>query len=62
MILVKENIIQLAHIDHFAALPEPVEVPFLRLAQLIKIGGIQHRKRTSQLSESQRRLIVAYEN
>jgi hypothetical protein len=32
MILVKENIIQLAHIDHFAALLALVEVPFLGFA------------------------------
>jgi len=32
MILVKENVIQLAHVDHFAALFALVEVPFFRFA------------------------------
>jgi len=32
MILVKQNIIQLAHIDHFPAVATLIEVPFLRFA------------------------------
>jgi len=32
VIFVKEHIVQLAHIDHFTALPAPVDVPFFRLA------------------------------
>jgi hypothetical protein len=30
----------LTHIDHFAALLAPVEVPFVRFAQLVKLSGI----------------------
>jgi hypothetical protein len=40
VILVKENLIQLPHIDHFPALLALVEVAFFRFAQLVKIGGI----------------------
>jgi hypothetical protein len=39
MIFVKENIVEFAPIDHLSA-PALVEVPFLRLAQLVKVSGI----------------------
>jgi hypothetical protein len=61
VILVKENIVQLPHIDHFAALLALVEVPSLRFTQLIKLRGIQRRNRTSHRFESQGRLIAAEE-
>jgi hypothetical protein len=40
MILVKENIVQLAHIYDFATPAALVKVPFLRFAQLVKVSGI----------------------
>jgi hypothetical protein len=43
VILVKENIVQLPHIDHFATPAALVKVALFGLAQLAKISGI-HRK------------------
>jgi hypothetical protein len=40
VILVKENIVELAHIDHFTALLAFVEVLFLGFAQLVEVIGI----------------------
>jgi hypothetical protein len=37
VILVKEHVIELAHIDHFAALLAAVEVFFLRIVKLIEV-------------------------
>jgi hypothetical protein len=46
---VKQNIIQLAHIDHFAASGALVEMFLLRFAQLVKVSGI-HRKSVQESS------------
>jgi hypothetical protein len=40
VILVKENIVQLPHIDHFATPAALVKVPFLRFTQFVKVSGI----------------------
>jgi hypothetical protein len=41
VILVKENIVQLAHIHHSATSAALVEMFFLGFAQLLKVSGIQ---------------------
>jgi hypothetical protein len=40
MLLMKEHVVQLPHIDHLAAPAALIEVPFLRFAQLVKISSI----------------------
>jgi hypothetical protein len=44
MIFVKEHIVELPLIDHFSASVALIEVPFLGLAQLVKVSGIHFRK------------------
>jgi hypothetical protein len=53
MIFVEEQIVELPLLDHLSARAELVQVPFLRFAQLVKVGGIHSWDGTSLTFASQ---------